>query len=471
MKNYNLDELAELGLLSEPLKSMLYDLDCKTVKEILSFVESKSEPHPDESSYHLNTELIDLVDKLNLGMPFLANGNIANNQKKEKFTVNGYVEKLLNESDVPIKLDVLVEKIKVFIPETHIMSIRANISGDRNRRFMMYLGGYVGLRGKVYDKQYVAYSISNKKRQNAEDRILEFIAFVEEKHRSPQPHGLEEEESLYHWYQRFIKNITKETEEQYSVFLDFLKEYDQWIYSPKEYSYKRLCDQLKWYVDENVELPTLDKEPELYSWFNSQLKKHAHYKDKRKAMFKELLKELELYGLRFFTSRTLKRNSSSSHSTFEFSMQAENELPCERFIRFLENLKNDFDTNENAAHKALLLVSIINLIQKGNIESEYIFLDNELLTEFADVYMEYTGTASSCNIASPFYHLNNEPFWDLIPAEGYTYDDVDSISAPSFDTLERTVRCAVFDKELFVLLNDNNFLMKVRELLTRKYLA
>jgi hypothetical protein len=41
------------------------------------------------------------------------------------------------------------------------------------------------------------YSVEKKKIQYAEQRIMEFLSFMEEKHRSPQPHGLETEESLY----------------------------------------------------------------------------------------------------------------------------------------------------------------------------------------------------------------------------------------------------------------------------------
>ena len=76
------------------------------------------------------------------------------------------------------------------------------------------------------------------------------------------------------------------------------------MFTPFEYSYKRNCDQVKWYVDENLELPTQEDEPELAAWFNSQLECYEKHKDKRKKMFIDLMAYLEDYGIAVPHGRT-----------------------------------------------------------------------------------------------------------------------------------------------------------------------
>ena len=96
--------------------------------------------------------------------------------------------------------------------------------------------------------------------------------------------------------------------------------------------------------------------------------------------------------------------------------------------------------------------------------SNEITLSDELLMEFADVCLDIMGTASSFNIAIPFYYMGDEPFWTLIPKDWRTVGDSGEVE-PTYDYIENTYSCAIIDKDLFGLLSDEEGFSKFRELL------
>lgn len=480
MKSYTIKQLFEIGVISKKLKQVLVILGCYTSEDMLELSNNNVKVTYIERSYKLKDELFKAlsdISELDTILPEFVEDNVAPNPRtktvrksKRKFKVGDFTEKLLQESSEPIKVDDLLERIKEYLPDTYIESIRANLNGDPQGRFVFFLDGYVGLTNCKYDKRYQINSIANKKVQYAEQRIMEFMSFIENKHRSPQPHGLDEEESLYRWFLDFTKSTAKETAELRATFNEYLKEYSQWIFTPQEYSYKRNCDQIKWYVDENIELPTAEDEPELSSWFNFQLEYHIKHKDKRKLMFKELLEYLADYGMHFYDVKSAKGKTALSENAKLAESLSDEETDIDKFTRYFTSLKGKVEVNEYSVHKALLLIAICNNVQKGLIDSNVIYLTDELLMEFADVCIEYMGTASSYNIAIPYYYMINEPFWNLIPNEGLTYDDIESIEEPTYDTIDNCINCAMIDELLFTLFQDKDNSNKLKSVLIDKYI-
>lgn len=387
--------------------------------------------------------------------------------KSRKFKVGDFTEELLAKSDKPISQYDLLKLIKEYLPDTYIESIRANLSGDPQKRFVFFLDGYVGLRGKEYDKRYQIYSIENKKIQHAEQRIMEFLSFIEEKHRSPQPHGLDEEETLYRWYLDFMKSTSKELAPVRAIFQEYLKDYDEWVFTPAEYAYKRNCEQVKWYVDKNLELPTQDDEPELASWFNSQLENHTKHKDKRKKMFVELMAFLSDYGMHFYDAKSAKSKGHMKGKDKRGKNNPVEESALTKYSRLFSSIKNRVNGDDYAAQKALLIIAIGNLIQEHKINSNEIVLNDDLLMEFADVCIDNVGTASSYNIAIPFYHMGNEPFWNLIPKVWAEHEDIEDeiYSEPTYDYIERTYACSLIDHDLYELLSSEDDFASLKKVL------
>lgn len=471
---YTLKQLSDIGVISKRLKRVLVILGCSTSEDMIELSNDRIKVDYMEKSHKLKDELfkaISDVDELNSIIPeLIASTNITDDSpktsekkfNKRNFKVGDYTEHLLEQSSTPIKMDDLLHKIKHYLPETYIESIRANLNGDPQERFLFFLDGYVGLKRKEYDNRFQVYSIENKKIQYAEQRIMEFLSFMEEKHRSPQPHGLDAEESLYRWYLDFTKSTAKELANLRATFQQYLKEYEPWMFTPFEYSYKRNCDQMKWYVDENLELPTQENEPELAAWFNSQLECYKKHNDKRKKMFIDLMTYLEDYGMHFYDAKSAKGKAAKKE--IRNIVPKADDSPLEKYSKLFESIKGRKYDNSFVIQKALLLIAVGNLIQNNNIRSNEITLTNDLLMEFADVCLDVMGTASSYNIAIPFYYLSNESFWSLIPQMWLVSEDLGKIE-PTYNYIERTYSCAIIDQDLFELLSDKEGFAKFKETL------
>lgn len=119
-----------------------------------------------------------------------------------------------------------------------------------------------------------------------------------------------------------------------------------------------------------------------------------------------------------------------------------------------------------APHKPLLLLSLIDLIEKGVITSPQVELSEDLVVTFQRNANLYTKGIEHFhpNIGMPFFYMRNEPFWQLVPK-------VDGISptANTITSLRRHYICANIDDELFLLLQNPKNRDTLRSTLKEKY--
>ena len=140
----------------------------------------------------------------------------------------------------------------------------------------------------------------------------------------------------------------------------------------------------------------------------------------------------------------------------------------------LSSLKTAKMAGVKAPHKPILLLSVIDLIEKGVITSNHIELSEILERQFAQNWAKYVGDSLlfQAKIATPFWHLQNEPFWRLISFCGseVTKSTVQG-SMYSVNNLRKQVKYAEIDSELFELLDNEDAREKVKGLLLNTYLS
>ncbi len=109
-------------------------------------------------------------------------------------------------------------------------------------------------------------------------------------------------------------------------------------------------------------------------------------------------------------------------------------------------------TNKNlgkAPHKPILLLSIIQLIHKGTIQTNKIYITGELVIAFKSNWGRLVKTNHTPNFSLPFFHLNSEPFWRLV----FTNSLIDkNEKINSLGKLKSRIAFAEIDKDLFQLL-------------------
>ena len=77
--------------------------------------------------------------------------------------------------------------------------------------------------------------------------------------------------------------------------------------------------------------------------------------------------------------------------------------------------------SKTAPHKAVLLLTIMDMIETGEICSPFVQITDSLIENFSRVWITYV-PSHSCyekRIAYPFFHLASSPFWELVKAPSY----------------------------------------------------
>ena len=127
-----------------------------------------------------------------------------------------------------------------------------------------------------------------------------------------------------------------------------------------------------------------------------------------------------------------------------------------------------------APHKANMLLSVIDLVEYGVVDSNRIEFSERLEQQFQYNWSRYIGQSDvfQPRVGTPFWHLNNEPFWRLVPYEGGDEAVVIHLQGNPYapGTTRKLIRYAEIDKELFGLLQDETNRAKFRTTLIKHYL-
>lgn len=139
------------------------------------------------------------------------------------------------------------------------------------------------------------------------------------------------------------------------------------------------------------------------------------------------------------------------------------------YIERFGMLRTAFSKSRPAPHKALLLLSVIDLIEKGIVTSSKIELSDALIKTFkSNAKALFKDDFFKPSIGQPFFFMKSEPFWQLVA------NDVSDLKLKSISfsvvNLRKRFRYALIDTDLFVLLKDNSNREVLRDVLLNKYI-
>lgn len=121
------------------------------------------------------------------------------------------------------------------------------------------------------------------------------------------------------------------------------------------------------------------------------------------------------------------------------------------YSKCFTKLRRDYKFG-GAPHKPILLISILHLIESGQITQNRIYITAELVSTFKDFWWQLVTTPHKPNFALPFYHMRSEGFWHLFIKPGHELALTNSHSIRSFSSLQAAVAWAALDDDLFQLL-------------------
>lgn len=139
-------------------------------------------------------------------------------------------------------------------------------------------------------------------------------------------------------------------------------------------------------------------------------------------------------------------------------------------LSLFQKLNTSKRNGKPAPHKAILLLSIMDLIEEGAIASPAITYSKELETAFAYNWSEYIGDDDTFKAVpeTPFWHMNSEPFWTLQRSDGGDIFDIKN--SPTSGQLKGYKIYAEISPEIYKLMTSEKNRIKLRQVLCDEYL-
>lgn len=137
-----------------------------------------------------------------------------------------------------------------------------------------------------------------------------------------------------------------------------------------------------------------------------------------------------------------------------------------KYIAQFRSLNTNKRAGIDAPHKPILLLAIMDLVESGIIGSTRIELTELLERAFLHNWKRYVGSSLlfQPKIATPFWHMQNEPFYKL-----YTNDGKELSGSPYSVKKLRESTYAILDKDLYDLMKDENCRAQLRVVLVSTY--
>lgn len=141
------------------------------------------------------------------------------------------------------------------------------------------------------------------------------------------------------------------------------------------------------------------------------------------------------------------------------------------WLERLYNLRRDRSGGHERPHKPVLLLSIIDLMDRGVTRENAVPPSKELVEVFKRNFAVVQQRNDQPTIQNPFFHLSGDRFWELVPQTGETqmYREGATSGAPSVAELRRRVAYGRFDEGLWRLLSEPVARHQLREALIARY--
>jgi putative restriction endonuclease len=138
------------------------------------------------------------------------------------------------------------------------------------------------------------------------------------------------------------------------------------------------------------------------------------------------------------------------------------------FIQKFQNLRVD-RARGTAPHKPILLLSIIDNIERGIIQSSKVFITPELVASFKENWSFLASDTFQPRFALPFYFLTSDKFWKLHAKAGYENAVSMKGVMRNFSQLNEAIEYAEISPELFELLSNKESRDILRHVLLDRY--
>lgn len=144
------------------------------------------------------------------------------------------------------------------------------------------------------------------------------------------------------------------------------------------------------------------------------------------------------------------------------------------YIKLFGSLNVHYSNDEPAPNKAIMLISIMDLVEQGTIDDNYINMDDCIALRYQSNWKRYIKSEDTKPRPwTPFWHLNNENFWKIVPKSG-NYDDIKNLApgrTPTSQQMLDVIKYVEIDPDLFLLFTLDFARKKLKEVLVKTYIT
>ena len=165
------------------------------------------------------------------------------------------------------------------------------------------------------------------------------------------------------------------------------------------------------------------------------------------------------------SSTTLPRNSTPVKESVNVVTNAS-------YVEIFRNLSTGVQNGKKLPHKAVLLLSILTLVENVTITENKIHLDKIIANTFASTWGEYLHNTKTPSVWIPFWYMKSEPFWHFkaLADENILQNLLCFAGHPSVGQMRNVIKYAYVDEQLFSLMQDREESSKLKNALIETYL-
>lgn len=142
------------------------------------------------------------------------------------------------------------------------------------------------------------------------------------------------------------------------------------------------------------------------------------------------------------------------------------------YVEKFQNLSTGVQNGKKLPHKAVLLLSILKLVDNGAITENKIYLDKTIANAFASTWGDYLHNMKVPSVWVPFWYMKSEPFWHFkaLSDERILQNLLCFAGHPSVGQMRNVIKYAFTDEQLFSLMQDRVERIKLKDVLIETYL-
>lgn len=142
------------------------------------------------------------------------------------------------------------------------------------------------------------------------------------------------------------------------------------------------------------------------------------------------------------------------------------------YVEKFQNLSTGVQNGKKLPHKAVLLLSILKLVDNGAITENKIYLDKTIANAFASTWGDHLHNMKVPSVWVPFWYMKSEPFWHFkaLSDERILQNLLCFAGHPSVGQMRNVIKYAFTDEQLFSLMQDRVERIKLKDVLIETYL-